>query len=396
MAAQTRWFEGRVEKWVGAAALMMLGGCGGGGESPTSGVLRLALTDAPGCGFDQVWVTVESVRVHQSASALDTDPGWVVVRMADMPRRIDLLSLTNGALQELGQTALPAGTYTQLRLVLADAGPGSAPAHGVKPSGGSEAALSTPSAMQSGLKLRVHMTVEPGQLADFVIDFDACRSVVRAGASGRYNLKPVVSVFPRTVAGLAVDGFVSGWTPYTTVTIQSEGRVLRSTVPSPSGYFALPYLPEAGSNFDLVVATPDRATHVVTGVPVTASAITRVGPIERPMVLTPSGSQDVQGTVRSGAGIPEAVVSALQTVAPGRQVEVASRSVDAALGTYAMRLPTAAAQVAPYAAPPGPLGFAAYGASTARYTLRSRVPGMPDLLRDANLADGPVTVDFEH
>ena len=33
-------------------------------------------------------------------------------------QRIDLLDLTNGVLAELGQTPLPAGQYTQVRLVL--------------------------------------------------------------------------------------------------------------------------------------------------------------------------------------------------------------------------------------------------------------------------------------
>ena len=386
----------RAARWLGAGALLALGACGGGSDNPTTGVLRLALTDAPSCGFDNVWVTVDSVRVHQSASALDNDPGWVVVRMSDMPRRIDLLSLTNGVLQELGQATLPAGTYTQMRLVLSDAGMPTMPAHEVRLTGGGNAMLSTPSAMQSGLKLKVNLKVEPGQLADFVLDFDACRSVVTAGASGRFNLKPVVSVLPRITTGMAVDGFLSQWTPYTTVSIQSEGRVLRSTVPAPSGYFVLPYLPTAGTAFDLVVSTPDRGTQVVTGVPVTVDGITRVGHSERPIVLAPSATQGVQGKVTSGTTVPEAIVAALQTVATGRQVEVASRSVDSADGSYALTLPTVPVQVAPYVAQPAVLAFTPYAASTARYTLRSRVPGKADALQEVNLNTGPATVDFTH
>ena len=49
----------------------------------------------------------------------------------------------------------------------------------------------------------VQIDVAPGQMADFVLDFDACKSVVTAGNSGRYNLKPVVSVIPRLVAGVS-------------------------------------------------------------------------------------------------------------------------------------------------------------------------------------------------
>ena len=385
----------RTPLWAGAATLLALGACGGG-DDPATGVMRLALTDAPGCGFDNVWVTVDSVRIHQNASALDTDPGWVTVRMADMPRRIDLLGLTNGVLQELGQTAVPSGNYTQLRLVLGQGGAQSPAAHAVKPTGGTEAALSTPSAMQSGLKLRVNLRVEPGQLADFVLDFDACRSVVTAGGSGRYNLKPVISVLPRVAAGMAVDGFLSQWTPYTTVSLQSQGRVLRSTVPAPSGYFVLPYLPETGSSFDLVVSSPDRGTQVVTGVPVSATAITRIGPSDRPIALAASTAQTAAGTVTSASNPGEAVVAALQTVATGRQVEVSTRNADASTGGYSMTLPMAAPQVSPYVPLPGALVFAPYDAGQARYTLRSSVPGKPELTRDIDLNLGPATADFVH
>lgn len=49
------------------AALALLAACGGGGDSPAppfataSGTLRLSLTDAPSCGYDQAFVTVKPV-----------------------------------------------------------------------------------------------------------------------------------------------------------------------------------------------------------------------------------------------------------------------------------------------------------------------------------------------
>ena len=62
---------------LGLAALTVAA-CGGGGSSSGSGstgTLRLSLTDAPACGYDNVFVTVEKVRVHQSGSAGDGDSG---------------------------------------------------------------------------------------------------------------------------------------------------------------------------------------------------------------------------------------------------------------------------------------------------------------------------------
>ena len=57
---------------VSAAALLIgLTGCGGGGDGGISGtgVMRLSLTDAPACGYDEVNITVEKVRVNRSSTA---------------------------------------------------------------------------------------------------------------------------------------------------------------------------------------------------------------------------------------------------------------------------------------------------------------------------------------
>jgi hypothetical protein len=73
------------------------------------------MTDAPACGYDHVYVTVNKIRVHQSASADGAAAGWSELSIP--VQRNDLLSLNNGVLQDLG--SLPVGTYQQVRLVLA-------------------------------------------------------------------------------------------------------------------------------------------------------------------------------------------------------------------------------------------------------------------------------------
>src|SRR5688572_20109791 len=92
---------------------------------------------------------------------------------------------------------LPAGRYTQMRVLLAANGNSAPFANSVVPTGSGEVALTTPSAQQSGLKLNVDIDVGPNQIADVVLDFDACKSIVRRGNSGHYNLKPVIAVIPR-------------------------------------------------------------------------------------------------------------------------------------------------------------------------------------------------------
>ncbi|HET9823439.1 MAG TPA: DUF4382 domain-containing protein, partial [Burkholderiaceae bacterium] len=186
--------------FAGAAASALIA-CGGGGGSDT-GTMRLSLTDAPACGYKNVYVTVAGVRVHKSGTATENDAGWVDIGNASLPKRVDLLTLTNGALMPLGQAQLEAGTYTQMRLLLSSTAPAGSPAgtlaNSIVPDkvGAVEVPLTVPSGLQTGLKMNVNLTVNPDTVADFAIDFDACKSFVKAGNSGQYLLKPVLSVIP--------------------------------------------------------------------------------------------------------------------------------------------------------------------------------------------------------
>jgi len=134
------------------------GGDGGGGATAQPGTLGVSLTDAPACGFDQVNVTVSMVRVHQSDNASENAAGWTDITL-NPPRKINLLDLNDPtqapkfALESLGETPLPAGHYTQLRLVL-DRNTGQSLANSVVLENTTdEIALVTPSAVQSGIKL---------------------------------------------------------------------------------------------------------------------------------------------------------------------------------------------------------------------------------------------------
>ena len=173
---------------------------GGGGNSAPTGNVHLSLTDAPTCGYDAVYVTVEKVRLHMSASADDADAGWSEVTV-DLPKRVDLLGLVNGVLFDLGKTELPAGHYTQMRLVLGTTVPpdsGYTLPNAILPTGAlEESPLTAPSGEESGLKMNVGVDVPADQVTHLAIDFDACRSFVKTG-TGQILLKPVLSVKPVT------------------------------------------------------------------------------------------------------------------------------------------------------------------------------------------------------
>ena len=345
---------------AGLALTLAACGGGGGGSATGTGNLRLALTDAPACGYDAVNVTVQKVRVHQSASAGESDAGWSEVAVN---KRIDLLGLTNGVLSELGQTALPAGKYTQLRLVLAANDATTPLANSVVVSGsGAEQPLTTPSAQQSGLKMNVDIDVGADQLADFVLDFDACKSIVRAGASGNRLLKPVVSVIPRFVSGVqgSVDASIAAGGSQ--VSLQQAGVIVKATAPDATGHYLLQ--PVAPGSYDLVVASAGHATAVVTGVTVTADTVTSIaGTIAPPT----SASGSLLGVIATGATPVDAGIVARQTLASGAKIEVAGAAADSLDGSYALSLPIAAPLVAPYAA--GPLTFTPDATAAAKYTL---------------------------
>lgn len=371
-----------------ATAVFTLGACGGGGGDAGGtgmGSLRVAVTDAPACGYDEVNVTIERVRVHRSSSADPGDSGWVEIPLAS-PLRVDLLNLTNGVLAELGQTALPAGRYTQMRLVLA-ANTGRDPvANSVWLTGAAdETPLVTPSGQQSGLKMNVNIDVAANQLADVVLDFDACKSVVVAGNSGRYLLKPVINVIPRYLSGVQgyVDLALVG--PYTTVSLQQAGVVIRSTVPDATGHFLLQPVPPGV--YDLVLTAPGRATTVIAGVPVTADTVLGLNTALAALAPASSASGAVGGTISvTPAGPLDATVRALQTVPVGAgstTLEVASTVATEASGVYSLTLPTAAPYVTTYAVPL-PAAIAASGAA-GQYTLQANLYG-------AVKSTGPVAV----
>lgn len=377
---------------VGGLMLAALGACGGGGGGSSvaeSGTLRLALTDAPACGYDAVNITVEKVRVHQSGSANDADAGWSEV-VLNPAKRINLLDLTNGVLDELGQTPLPAGKYTQLRMILADNNGSNPLANSVKVTGSTtEVALRTPSGQQSGVKTNINIDIAANKLADFVIDFDACKSVVVAGNSGQYLLKPVVSVIPRfisAVAGFVNVGLAGG---ATSVSVQQNGLVIKSTTPDASGKFLLQ--PVAPGSYTLVLAAPGRTTTVVTGVAVAADTVTAVNASATAFDPPASAIATVDGTAPVNT-----LVRALQALSAGPTFEVAGRFVNGVTGAYAYALPINAPLVAPYVAAPGALVFTANAAAAGNYTLAASQAGFADKTASPPrlTADTTVTTNF--
>ena len=358
---------------LGVLAVASLAACGGGAET---GTLKLAVTDAPACGYDSVNVTIEKVRVHQSSTASDTDGGWSEIVLSPA-LRVDLLALQNGALAELGQVTLPTGSYNQMRLMLADNNGASSLANWVKLSSDqSVVELKTPSGQQSGVKAKqFNLSIAPNQLANFVIDFDACKSVVIAGSSGQYLLKPQLTVIPRLVSGVA--GFVAPaltTTGFTNLSLQKDGVVVKATAPASNGAFMLQ--PVVPGSYTLVMTATGRTTSVVTNVVVAAELVTSVNTALTALDPAASATGLLTGTATPVGEDSVPLVRVLQPLTAGPTIEVASRFVDISAGNYAFNsLAVNAPLVAPYAALPGALVFAADTAAAGKYTLEASLTG---------------------
>src|SRR5258708_11912380 len=142
--------------------------------------LQVMLTDDPG-NYDAVYIDVQKIEVNVSSDS-GTKSGWQTVNVL-RPGIYNLLNFRNGIDTLLAAADLPAGTLSQMRMVL-----GSNNAVVIN---GQSYPLKTPSAQQSGLKFNIHSTLTAGILYPPLIDFHANRAIVLTGFR-TYILKPVI------------------------------------------------------------------------------------------------------------------------------------------------------------------------------------------------------------
>ena len=370
-----------VEAAACAAAVFLLAACGSGETDP--GTVRFALTDAPACGFDQVNVSIERIRVNRNADANENSLGWTDLKLAPA-RRIDLLKLGNGVLEELGELKLPAGRYAQLRLVLAAGGTGT-PANSVV-AGGEETALDIAAVEKGGIAVAHSFSVTERQLTDVLFDFDACRSVAPSGAAG-YALRPVVKAVPRN--GASISGYVDAALTGVTVSAQKAGGQARATVADANGRFVIAFLDPAQSPYDVVFTAAGRATAVVAAVPVSSTAGAELSRIDAPITLPESTERSVSGTVGPPAARGTARVLARQAVGSAGEVEVGRANANATSGSYSLSLPIAQPRLAAFSTRL-PLSFAGAGTG-GRYLVEAAADGYRPRLETVDLSGSSFT-----
>lgn len=222
--------------------------------------MNIHLTDAM-CGYDEVNVDVQAVEVIY-------DDSNKVQLNAITPGVYNLLDLNNGIDTLIASEDLPSGYISQVRLILGE--------NNSIMVDSTIHSLQTPSAQQSGLKVKFNTELVSGVEYDITLDFDACKSIVLRG-NGTYLLKPVIRVFTDATSG-SIEGFVQ---PDTAVayTFVVDNTDTLGTMPDSTGYFRINGL-SAGTHDVLFEANAPYTDQTVTGVSVTLGQVTDIDTVQ--------------------------------------------------------------------------------------------------------------------
>ncbi|MGB6975791.1 MAG: DUF4382 domain-containing protein [Terracidiphilus sp.] len=219
---------------------------------------------APDGPYSAVWVTITDVQANTSASAGDSDGGWVDLTpnlsKNNDAVQVNLLGEANNQcfLASLGDNSeLQAGSYQQIRIILAQTTAGLTLSSGTSTSmnstdvcqgsggancvvmGSGNSAQTYPlllsSEAKTGLKIPSGQiaggafTISAGQTEDLNIDFNTCSSIVREG-NGQFRLKPVLHAGEVGTTSVSLNGKVTGaaGTPI-------AGAMVALEQPDPSG-----------------------------------------------------------------------------------------------------------------------------------------------------------------
>jgi hypothetical protein len=173
-------------------------------ETSITSHLKITLIDLPG-DYESVNIDIKEIKVHSSGyydeeedvehhddeDNENEEGGWITLEGSDIGV-VNILDYTDGHELTIYDSDFPAGYISQIRLVLNE--------KNTVVIDGDSIDMKTPSAQQSGLKLKVNKNLEAGLSYYLKLDFEASRSIVQTG-NGKYILKPVIRVITENNGG---------------------------------------------------------------------------------------------------------------------------------------------------------------------------------------------------
>jgi hypothetical protein len=232
-------------------------------SSSTNGVtpVKVHLADAPALSYyGEVNIEVTGVEFKlEDGKTIDLNVH---------PGIINLLNLANGKDTLLAVDTIESGKLSQIRLILGT--------NNTVKVNGLTLPMTTPSAQQSGLKLSVNKTLEPGVLYDLILDFDVARSIVVTG-NNTIILKPVIRVIDNAISG-SISGTITTQAALPALVEAIKGADTLSTVANAQGNFLIRGVP-AGQYSVVIAPQPAYQSKTITGVNVTIGNQTKLGNI---------------------------------------------------------------------------------------------------------------------
>ena len=228
----------------------------------TTSHLKITLIDQPG-DYESVNVDIKEIRVHSTSVSDDDEEevehhedgdeddsdsgGWVTLEGSDIGI-VNILDYTDGRELTIYDSEFPAGYITQIRLILGNNNSVVVEGDSMK--------LKTPSAQQSGIKLKVNENLEAGLSYYLKLDFEAARSIVHTG-NDKYILKPVIRVITENNGG-SIKGEALPEEESISIYVLNEDDTLGSTMTSlesssflisgiEAGTYAVSFEPAEGS-----------------------------------------------------------------------------------------------------------------------------------------------------
>ncbi len=254
--------------------------------------------------FSHVFLTINQIWFNTSASALQNDPSWVKFTLSTA-ETVDLANLDNGTLSQFAsELKLPAGTYAQVMLILADS---------------TDALIA--SAGTSGAATNDEV--------DYVDASDAAHTVPLAVLNAAQGI--AISASLTVAASSSTGGFASFNTQATVAAASSAATSSTATAPT----FSNPQVTTTSAIIDFD-ATRDL-------VPISLNGQPAFGLNPHPQSFDAKFSGSIQGAVSlsdvaalTNAGLPDVQVSAESLSSDGsRHVIVQTARVDAS-GSFAL------------------------------------------------------------